>query len=251
MKKELFMITALSIAAISMTGCGSQGANAPTAEEKVETTQTAEKATTTEAPVTDTVESNTGVVQPKQVVAPYEVDLQAGKYYIGLHIPEGVYSVSVNSGLGNIMTNSGVNSAMGSGTAVTYADSFDNLTLANGDVLTVTQSLNINISTKEAYYSSMVPYENPAGEEKELSAGNYIVGQDVAPGIYDISIVEGTANVNLDDYSFSAMLTNESGLSESVTSTFKNLELLEGRTLVVGSGTVKITPTPDIEPLIP
>ena len=66
-----------------------------------------------------------------------------------------------------------------------------------------------------------------------------------------MTIVSGTANVNTNDYSFSAMLTDYVILAESVASSYKNLELLGGQILTVQSGTVKITATPNIVPLTP
>ncbi len=112
-------------------------------------------------------------------------------------------------------------------------------------------SINIKISTQEAYYSTMRNYDNPATGEMEISAGTYSIGQDIPAGVYDMTIVSGTANVNTNDYSFSAMLTDDVILAESVASSYKNLELLGGQILTVQSGTVKITATPNIVPLTP
>lgn len=112
-------------------------------------------------------------------------------------------------------------------------------------------SINIKISTQEAYYSTMRNYDNPATGEMEISAGTYSIGQDIPAGVYDMTIVSGTANVNTNDYSFSAMLTDDAILAESVASSYKNLELLGGQILTVQSGTVKITATPNIVPLTP
>lgn len=239
MKKKLMGLGLTMAMVISLTACG--GGNSDNNASPAQDTSAPE--TTTSAPEATT--------EAPEVIAPFETDLQSGAYYVGLNIPEGIYNVTVNSGLGNIMTTSGVSSALGSGTAVEYADSFNNLTLANGDILTVTQSLDIKISTDEAYYSSMSSYENPATEEYEFDPGNYVVGTDVAAGIYDIEIVSGTANVNTDDYSFSTMLTDDDIISESAANSFKNAELLEGQTLVITSGTVKLTPSPDMSPLTP
>lgn len=63
-------------------------------------------------------------------------------------------------------------------------------------------SINIKISTQEAYYSTMRNYDNPATGEIEISAGTYSIGQDIPAGVYDMTIVSGTANVNTNDYSF-------------------------------------------------
>lgn len=201
-----------------------------------------EKSTETVTEVTTATETEASTEASADIIEPYVAELEPGAYYVGLHIPEGIYNVKVISGIGNIMTTSGVTSAMGSNSAAEYAETYDNLTLENGDVLKVTQSLSIEISTEEAYYSTVSTYENPATERQDLSPGNYVVGENIPAGIYDISILEGTANVSLDDYSFTAMFSDNETLSESSGSSYKNLELLEGQTLQVSSGSVTLEP---------
>lgn len=237
MKKKIATLLIAGTLALSVTACGGSGDEASSTDSS-ETTETEE--TPAEEP------------EPEQVIAPYETDLTCGYYVAGVHIPEGIYNVTVNSGLGNIMTKSGVTSSMGSGTGVEYAASFDNLTLQNGDTLTVTQSLNIHLAANEAYYSTMAEYDNPAEEEKELNAGNYVVGQDIQPGLYDVTLVSGDlVNVNTTDYVVSTSLTNNDILKESTATSCKNMELLEGQTLSVQSGTVKFTPCADNVPFTP
>lgn len=242
MKKKLATLLLAGALALSITACG--GESDSSSNDSAETTEG-------ENVNEDNTESEEDS-EPEQVIAPYETDLTCGYYVAGIHMPEGVYNLTVNSGLGNIMTKSGVTSSMGSGTGVEYAQSFDNLTLQNGDVLTVTQSLNIHIATNEAYYSSMTAYENPATEEKELTAGNYVIGQDVQAGLYDVTLVSGDlVNVNTTDYVVSTALTNNEILKESSATSCKNMELLEGQTLSVQSGTIKLTPCADNTPLTP
>lgn len=242
MKKKLVTLLLAGILALSVTACGDESSNSSN-----DTTEPSKEETTD----TENTKSQEET-EPEQVIAPYETDLTCGYYVAGVHFPEGVYNLTVNSGLGNILTKSGVTSALGTGSGVEYAQSFDNLTLQNGDVLTVTQSLNIHLTTDEAYYSSMTAYDNPATEEKELSAGNYVIGQDIPAGLYDVSIVDGTiVNVNTDTLSVSTALTNDETLKSSTATTCKNAELIDGQTLTVSSGTIKLTPCADNEPLSP
>lgn len=239
MKKKIVTLLIAGTLALSITACGGSGEDTSSADDS----NTSEESSETDVSPAE---------EPEQVIAPYETDLTCGYYVAGVHIPEGIYNVTVNSGLGSIMTKSGVTSSMGSGTGVEYAASFDNLTLQNGDTLTVTQSLNIHLASNEAYYSTMSEYDNPAEEEKDLSAGNYIVGQDIQPGLYDVTLVSGDlVNINTTDYVVSTSLTNNEILKESTATSCKNMELLEGQTLSVQSGTVKMTPCADNVPLTP
>ena len=243
MKKKVFAVMLAAAMVLSLAACG--GGDSEKKDDKKAKSESTEKEDTAKD------EESEEPAQQEAVTGPFETELEPGAYFVGLHIPEGVYNITVVSGLGSMLTKSGINSAMGSGSAVKYADSYDNATLANGDILTLTQTLKVKITTQEAYFSSMTSYENRAKEEKELSPGDYVIGQDVPAGIYDMSIVSGTANAKLDDYSFTAMLTDNAALAESSSTTFKNLELLEGRTLQISSGTVKLTPAPNITPIAP
>lgn len=254
MKKKLVALMLAGAMAFSMAACGGSDEAEPAAEETQveETEEASDSVQSSDTQNTESSGTDVSSEEPEQVIAPYETDLTCGYYMAGIHIPEGVYNISVNSGIGNIMTKTGVTSALGSGAGVEYADSYSNLTLQNGDVLTVTQSLNIHISTEEAYYSSMSPYTNPATEEKELGAGSYVVGQDIQAGVYDVSIVSGDiVNLNTSDYSFSTALTSNDTLKGSTATDCKNVELIDGQTLSVSSGTVKLTPCADNEPLTP
>lgn len=244
MKNKFVTFMLIGMLAVSATACGGP---------KDDSSSDTQKESTTEEPGKDTPSAEEKADEPADtpepaadVIEPYETDLAPGTYTVGLHIPEGVYNVQVTSGLGTMMTSTGTVSAMGTGTAVEYATTFDNLTLKAGDTLELSQSLNVKITTQEANLTKMTGYDNPATEEKELSPGNYVVGQDIPVGVYDLSIVSGTANVTLDDYSFTAMLTDNAALAESTGTSYKNLELEEGRTVQVTSGTVKLTPTADI-----
>lgn len=235
MKKKIATLLIAGTLALSVTACGGSGDDASSTDSS-ETTEAEE----------------TPAEEPEQVIAPYETDLTCGYYVAGVHIPEGVYNVTVNSGLGNLMTRSGVSTALGSGSGVQYADSFNNLTLQNGDTLIITQSLNAHIASQEAYYSTMTEYDNPATEGKDLAPGNYVVGQDIQAGLYDVTMVSGdSATLNTNDYVVSTSITTNEILKSSMAESCKNFELTDGQTLLIQSGTVKLTPCADNVPLTP
>lgn len=260
--KRMIVVLMAAVLALTLVACGGSGSD----EKSNENTTSAKSSETTgeessanpeesKAPAaesTSSESSSSAEPQIEDVTAPHKVELSPGSYWVGLHIPEGVYNVQVISGIGNLMTKSGVTAALGSGAAADYGDTYNNLTLANGDILELTQSLTVQISTDEAHFNTTSNFKNPATETKELSAGTYTVGQDVYAGLYDLSAVEGmTINVSLSDYSFSAMLSADKSLAESSGSSYKNLELKDGQTLQVSSGTIKLSPVGPIETLRP
>ena len=248
MKRTLCFLLA-AIMALALVGCGGSSSNSDSNDTAVESPETTGNESS-EKPTESASQADTSTsVEPQETAtAPYDVELAPGAYWVGLHIPEGVYNVQVVSGIANLTTQSGVVAALGSGAATDYGDTYSNLTLANGDVLKLTQSLTVKISTQEAYFSTLSTYANPATETKELTAGTYTIGKDIPVGLYDISVVEGTTvNVSLSDYTFTAMLSADASIAESAGSSYKNLELLEGKTLQVSSGTVKLTPAEVME----
>lgn len=260
--KRMIVVFMAAVLALALVACGGSGSddksNENTTSSKTSETTGEESSANTEESKETAAEStsseSSSSAEPKieDVTAPHKVELSPGSYWVGLHIPEGVYNVKVISGIGNLMTESGVTAALGSGAAADYGDTYNNLTLANGDILELTQSLTVQISTDEAHFNTTSNFKNPATETKELAAGTYTVGQDFSAGLYDLSAVEGmTINVSLSDYSFSAMLSADKNLSESSGSSYKNLELKDGQTLQVSSGTIKLSPVGPIETLRP
>lgn len=260
--KKLFCMLLATIMALALVACGGSndsekqgGAATSTKSSEESGTVSSAKPEESQAPATASSSAETSSSAESQVeaiTAPHEVELAPGSYWIGLHIPEGVYNVQVVSGVGNLTTKSGVVAALGSGAAADYGNTYDNLTLANGDILKLTQSLTVKISTDKASFNTTSNFKNPATETKELAAGTYAVGQDISAGLYDLSAVEGmTINVSLSDYSFSAMLSADQSLAESSGSSYKNLELKDGQTLQVSSGTIELSPADPIETLRP
>ena len=147
---------------------------------------------------------------------------------------------------------SGIVTSLGSGTGVEYASTYENAALKNGDVLKLTQSLKVKISTQEATFSTMTGYENTAKEEKEFGPGDYLIGQDITPGYYDISVVSGTiVNVSLTDGAFTGMFSSDPAMAESAGSSYKNVAFREGATLKVSTGSIKITPMANVTPITP
>ena len=260
MKKKILTMLLAAVLVVSLAACGSGGkeateksANKSAASEDKKQAETkdndeagSQKEDTTKEPEKAAEET------PEVVTGPYETELEAGDYYVGSHIPEGVYNVEVVSGLGNMMTKSGIVTSLGSGTGVEYASTYENAALKNVDVLKLTQSLKVKISTQEATFSTMTGYENTAKEEKEFGPGDYLIGQDITPGYYDISVVSGTiVNVSLTDGAFTGMFSSDPAMAESAGSSYKNVAFREGATLKVSTGSIKITPMANVTPITP
>ncbi len=182
------------------------------------------------------------------ILEPFETELSAGHYEVGIDIPEGTYNLKCISGQGNVYSDGifsgGLNEIMSTDTSDGFSiDSFKNVSLSNGEVLTVLSTAVINIASEGADTASLST-RSPSGTEIELSSGNFIAGTDFDPGVYDIICITGYGNVYNDALSGGLNevmgVDASNGLSISV---FKNARFEEGTQLTVSGCTIKLTPS--------
>lgn len=92
--------------------------------------------------------------------------------------------------------------------------------------------------TKESLSSSA--YNSTAtdlkGEDIELTQGNYVVGEDVKPGKYDVIAINGTSgNINIEGGSWHGILSDEKN-DYGWEKTYKNLTLKNGQVIEITNG---------------
>lgn len=84
--------------------------------------------------------------------------------------------------------------------------------------------------------SSSTTTTTTKGEDIELTQGNYIVGEDVKPGRYDVIAINGTSgNINIEGGSYHDILSdkkNDYGWEK----TYKNLTLKNGQIIEITNG---------------
>lgn len=122
--------------------------------------------------------------------------LTAGRYTVGMDIPEGRYRIAAKKNYGNIYNK---------------YDTFDENLDANdedspkiykrliiGDILIITDSLIAELSSKKANLLQNI-IRRPIGKEIILKAGNYICGEDFKSGVYNIKRIKNSGVVSFDD----------------------------------------------------
>ena len=122
--------------------------------------------------------------------------LTAGRYTVGMDIPEGRYRIVAKKNSGNIYNK-----------YYTFDEDLDaedddspkiHKRLIIGDILIITDALVVELSSKKAnLLQNIIRY--PIGKEITLKAGNYICGDDFKSGVYDIKRIKNRGVVSFDD----------------------------------------------------
>ena len=148
--------------------------------------------------------------------------LTAGRYTVGMDIPEGRYRIVAKKNSGNIYNK-----------YYTFDEDLDaedddgikiHKRLIIGDILFITDALVVELSSKKAnLLQNIIRY--PIGKEITLKAGNYICGDDFKSGVYDIKRIKNRGVVSFDD-SGEAFGSEDNELKEIKNCLFKNNDYL-------------------------
>lgn len=182
--------------------------------------------------------------QSTQELKAYNEELTSGHYVVGIDIPAGTFTITAQSGNGNVYstnsTSGGLNEIMG--TKKENVKTFENASFPAGEVLSVLD-VKIKIESDSADVNGMVKRENPAKSIKTLSSGNYVAGKDFDAGAYNITATKGKGNVYSDSVfrGINAIMA-ESPDDMSIKS-FKNVLLEDGSILTVSDVTIQIKPS--------
>ena len=148
--------------------------------------------------------------------------LSAGSYTVGMDIPEGRYRIVAKKNSGNIYNKYNTFDenldAENANTQKIFARLFI------GDILTITYSLVVELSSEKANLLQNI-VRRPIGKEITLKAGNYICGEDFKSGVYDIKRIKNRGVVSFDD-SGKSFGSEDNELKEIKNYLFKNNDYL-------------------------
>ena len=117
--------------------------------------------------------------------------LTAGIYTIGIDFPQGKYTLTAKENYGNVITSdnvkNGINQTLGVGHS-NIASVFNNITLKEGDTLTIYGKLVLELYSKNI--NLLIAPRKITGKVINLTAGNYIGGEDIEVGTYDIELIK-------------------------------------------------------------
>lgn len=179
---------------------------------------------------------------------PYQQDLIAGNYTVGVDIPIGTYTLTAISGSGNVsssnMYNGGLNELMGVTENNLYISTFSNAKLEDGVILYISGNLVLNIDSDATRVAIMSTRTNSLTETINLVSGNYVAGVDFPAGVYNVVAVSGNGNVsssNLFDGGLNEIMGT--GGNDIYIGEFKNADLAEGVELYISGVSVQLVPS--------
>lgn len=211
--------------------------------------QTDYSKSSTETTTTEITTTETTTTEAVPILEAFEIELSAGQYTAGIDFPSGAYSITCISGSGNVLSTNmysgGLNEIMAVDTSDGFSiDTFNNARFNNGDILSVTSTAVITLSSDGVDKNSLSE-RSPSGTEIELSSGNYIAGTDFEPGVYVVTCISGSGNVNstnLYNGGLNEIMSTDASDGFSIT-TFTNASFEEGDELKISGCSVKLTPS--------
>lgn len=128
----------------------------------------------------------------------YQTELRQGTYQVGVHIPEGVYTVNLLEGYGIIDVEDDKNGiyfgrTFGDDEKYDEVHTLEDVRLHQGAVLKVGDSVKLELISENAQPQKMVSFDNPllegnTAERIALKKGRfYVAGKDFPAGVYDVS----------------------------------------------------------------
>lgn len=198
--------------------------------------------------------------------ANYDENFTSGYYMVGVHIPEGTYTVSIADGEGWI-------SILDRENSISFYESFydkgvgssiEDIRLYQGACVQVGDHISLEFSSNNAQTDTLGGIANPNTEVVTLTE-NGVAGTDFPAGIYDISLGENSHGIievfvpgYFDDDTEDAYPTCTQYLQNTswqekpaeLTNTCKYLVLPEGTRIELGEeeiGTITLTPSATIK----
>lgn len=183
--------------------------------------------------------------------------LGPGFYQVGVHLPEGVYEISLEDGYGSFTIQDEENvifdySLFGDDMEMEdEVTTKDDVRLYNGAKLQIGDGVVLKFQTSNAQPLEQQFVENPLKATIEVN-GEYIVGEGVIPeGIYDIRIEEEYADVEIqypsgdNEYIWLERLTHQNGNIVYEEEGCKNVVLPEGTNVVFQGEGIFLEPCED------
>lgn len=179
------------------------------------------------------------------------LELASGEYIVGVHIPEGKYSVECEDDYDTIKVDDEENGIYLYEYKGQEDNNLDDIRLYDGARVEIESKTTMKLSTENAQKLN-AGEDNPQTAETKLEGGeNYIAGRNFEAGVYDLEVTDGTGNLDIS-------ITGKSG--EEVTTIYmylgeyssygkcyKNLVLPQDSTIKCeGDLSIRLTPSEKI-----
>lgn len=188
-----------------------------------------------------TITSASSAESKAVTLKPYSAQFGSGYYTAGIDFPAGTYTITAIKGNGNVTTADGsLNAIMGTGKEAMYEKEYKNAEFSDGTVLSLA-GITVKLTSKNGVDVTLKKRSNTATKSYTLSSGNYVAGDDIEAGIYDLSIVKGSGNVMTEDGSLNAIMGT--GSEDMFQQKYMHVELKKNVKLTIEGATIKLTPS--------
>lgn len=192
----------------------------------------------------------------------YVTLLTGGNYIVGVHIPEGLYTVNLADGSGSLDITDNENDVFiykwfeisdeeneEDAEEYGYVTELTDVTLFAGAHITVYPEVVLSFETHNGQTAQMAALENPLKDVFNVPKGTTLVcGVDFEPGVYDI---QGFSNNGLLFYTHPYSWSDDGEFYEELLwldegVTYKNLVLLDGAEIYSDDANFTLLPSPEI-----
>ena len=173
-----------------------------------------------------------------------------GFYVAGVDFPVGTYDLTAVEGGGNVTSTNGLNIVMGTKEKNKYTDIYEqeykNAKMPQGTVLNVSDGT-IKLTCDKADGHKLPKRTEDKSKKITLKSGEYVVGEDLPAGTYNLVAVKGGGNVSTDDYRdyfLNAIMgtKDKNKYTDMYVQTYKNVQMNEGVTLKIKNVTIDLIP---------
>lgn len=179
------------------------------------------------------------------------LELASGEYIVGVHIPEGKYSVECEDDYDTIKVDDEENGIYLYEYKGQEDNNLDDIRLYDGARVEIESKTTMKLSTENAQELNAGEANRQTAETKLEGGKNYIAGRNFEAGVYDLEVTDGTGNLEIS-------ITGKSG--EEVTTIYmylgeyssygkcyKNLVLPQDSTIKCeGDLSIRLTPSEKI-----
>ena len=124
-------------------------------------------------------------------------ELASGEYVVGVHIPEGKYTVTSEDDYDTIQVDDEENGIYLYEYKGQEDNNLDDIRLYDGALVEIESKTTMTLSTENAQELS-AGETNPQTAEAKLEGGkDYIVGRNFEAGVYDLEVLDGTGNLDI------------------------------------------------------
>lgn len=187
----------------------------------------------------------------------FQTELEPGEYKVGVHIPEGAYTVTLESGNGSAYVKDYDNAIyevrfFGDDEEFDEVEEWDGVRLYAGAVLEVSGDVSLGFVTENGQNGQMISVENPLKETVLVRKGEELeAGKDFPAGVYDLRAVTSWTSVTYTiplntDYEDEASnnIRRSKWLSvDDREAVFRNVILTEGTTITPSEADIELKPS--------